>query len=163
MKKNKKGFTLMETLLVSAFIIGTLVYLFVQFSNIKTVYDTSFKRDTIPEIYYVQNLNLYLSSTDINKIISGLQTNNYVEIENCIFTVSGTDYCKKLMQMANVKKAIVVKDQLSALKEQLKNSATNPFSETMYQYIMDLSTFDLEKNRLIVEFTNGTVASLVMK
>ena len=160
MKKNRKGFTLIETLLVSTFVIGTLVYLFVQFSNIKAVYDTSFKRDMIPDLYYVQNINLYLSKTNISTILTSLEQNNYVEIQDCTFTEES--YCSHLMEIANVKKAIVVKDDVTALQEELQNATTNPFSETMYQYILNLSTYGLDAIRVIVEFNNGSVASLLM-
>lgn len=159
MKKNRKGFTLIETLLVSTFVIGTLVYLFVQFSNIKKTYDINFVRDTIPSLYYVQNINSYLESTDISNIIATLNTKDYVEIESCGFTINSASYCRQLMNMANVKKAIVVTTDLKGFQERLQQS-NQPFSETMYQYILSLSPPKIEINRLIVEFNNGTVASL---
>ncbi len=162
MKKSKQGFTLTETLLVSTFVIGTLVYLYVQFSNIKKNYDMSFERDTIPELYYVQNINSYLSKTDISNITNALSTNEYIEIESCSFTISSETYCRNLMEMANVKKAIVVKADLTNLKQQLQETIANPFSEKMYQYILSLPNSNIQKQRLIVEFINGTVASLQM-
>lgn len=163
MKKNRQGFTLLETLLVSTFVIGTLIYLFVQFSNVKKTYDISFESDTIPSLYYVQNINSYLSKIDTRNIKQALQNNEYVEIESCAFTVSSASYCKGLMQMANVKKAIVVKSDITELKKQLKDITVNPFSEKMYQYILRLSNSNSGLNRLVVEFLDGTVASLQMQ
>lgn len=163
MKKNRQGFTLMETLIVSTFVIGTLVYLFVQFSNIKKTYDVSFKRDTIPGLYYTQNIVSYLEKVDITNITNALETNEYVEIETCTFTTSLESYCTELMKLANVKKAIVTKDDLTNLKTELESTSTNPFSEGMYQYILSLSTPKIEKNRVIIEFNDGTFASLQMK
>ena len=43
MKKRNKGFILLETLVVSTFIITLLIYLYVQFSNLKKSYDISFR------------------------------------------------------------------------------------------------------------------------
>ncbi len=163
MKKSKQGFTLTETLVVSTFVIGTLVYLFVQFSNIKKNYDISFERDTIPELYYVQNINSYLSKIDITNITETLKTKEYIEIETCSFTMSSATYCKELMQMANVKKAIVVNGDTTNLKKQLKESTINPFSEKMYQYILGLSNSNPTGQKLIIEFLDGTVASLQMQ
>lgn len=163
MKKNNKGFTLIETLLVSTFVIGTLVYLYVQFSNIKKVYDVSFTRDTVPSLYYTLNIINYLENTDISSIKDTLTTQEYVAIEDCMFTVSSSSYCKNLMRLADVKKVLVVKDDLTTLKQQLQATTTNPFSETMYQYILSLSTSKIQKNRVIVEYNNGTVSSLQMK
>lgn len=162
MKKNNHGFTLIETLLVSTFVVGTLVYLFVQFSNIKRTYDIGFQRDSIPELYYVQNLAIYLERTNTTAIDEEFNTKEYVEIESCSF-VTPNLYCKQLMKLSKVKKAIIVKDDLTSLKTYLNTLQENPFSETMYQYIQDLSTPKINKKRLIVEFTNGTVASLHIK
>lgn len=160
MKKNRRGFTLIETLLVSTFVIGTLIYLFVQFSNIKKNYDISFERDTIPSIFYVKNINSYLLGTDSTNITRYLETHEYMEIESCSFTISSEAYCDALMQMANVKKAIVVKADLTNLKKQLQETNNNPFSEKMYQYILSLSNSNIESPTIIVEFLDGTIASL---
>ena len=43
MKKNNRGFTLVETLVVSAFIVGILIFLFSQFSRLKSSYEASFE------------------------------------------------------------------------------------------------------------------------
>ena len=50
MKKNSKGFTLVETLIVSAFVIGTLTYLFIQINNSITNYDIAFKYDAVHDV-----------------------------------------------------------------------------------------------------------------
>lgn len=159
MKKNRQGFTLIETLLVSTFVVGTLIYLFVQFSNIKKTYDIGFERDTVPHLYYVQNIQTYLGNTDLSNITSALETNDYIEIESCSFTIGSASYCRELMKMAGVSKAIVVTSDLEGFQERLEQGK-NPFSEKMYQYILNLSPPRIEANRIIVEFEDGTVASL---
>ena len=56
-KNNNKGFMLLETMIVSAFIITTLTFLYVQFSNLKKSYEESFKYDSIPELYKAKEKN----------------------------------------------------------------------------------------------------------
>ena len=46
MKKNR-GYVLFETLVVSTVILGTLVFLYIQLSSIKSSYNTSFKYNTV--------------------------------------------------------------------------------------------------------------------
>ena len=43
MQKNNKGFVLVETLLVSVFILTTLIFLFIQFRTVKQSFDRSFR------------------------------------------------------------------------------------------------------------------------
>ena len=63
MKKiDNKGFMLLETLVVSAFIISTLVYLYIQFSNLKGNYEKSFVYDSIPELYSTKQVNDFINS-----------------------------------------------------------------------------------------------------
>ena len=51
MKKNEKGFVLLETLIVTTFVVSTLIFLYTQFSNIKTSYDASFRYNTVEGLY----------------------------------------------------------------------------------------------------------------
>ena len=51
MKKNNKGFTILETLITSTLIISTLVFLYVQFSNLKQNYQESFEFNTVRGIH----------------------------------------------------------------------------------------------------------------
>ena len=46
MKKNNQGFMLVEFLVVSIFVLGTLIFLTIEFNNINKSYNRSFKYDT---------------------------------------------------------------------------------------------------------------------
>ena len=48
-KINNKGFVLAETLIVTSFVAGVLLYLFIQFSNLNKNYNNSFKYNTIED------------------------------------------------------------------------------------------------------------------
>ena len=62
MKKRNKGFMLIETLVVSTFIISTLIYLYVQFTNLKKSYDISFRYDTIPGLYSAKEIDKFINN-----------------------------------------------------------------------------------------------------
>lgn len=57
---NKKGFMLLETLVVSTFILGILIFLFIQLSTIKRAYDTSFRYNTITGLYHAKEFSKFL-------------------------------------------------------------------------------------------------------
>ena len=60
MKKNRnKGFMLIETLLVSTFVLGAMTYIIMQFSALKRSYDNSFKYNTVVGLYGIQSLDEY--------------------------------------------------------------------------------------------------------
>lgn len=65
MKKNEKGFTLLETLVVSTFVVGTIVFLFSQFVVIKKNYTRSLKYDNVDDIYIAKNLKQFFEIVDI--------------------------------------------------------------------------------------------------
>lgn len=159
MKKSNGGFVLMETLIVSAFIIGTLVYLFVQFSNIKRSYDISFQTDTITGLYQADQLASYWTQIDQTSITSALESNGYVELQDCNLATSHRTYCENLIQLANAKTVLLVQDDLTELKKKLQTN--NPFEEELYQYIQRLKTSNTTSKRLIVQFNNHTVASIL--
>ena len=73
MKKSYRGFTLVETLIVSAFIIGILIFLFSQFTKLKKSYDTSFENNTIPALYKARNINRYLYSVEGEEFIAKIE------------------------------------------------------------------------------------------
>ena len=59
MKKNNKGFTLIETLIVSTFVAATLTYLFIQINNTLTNYDITYRYDSINAIYNANTIRSY--------------------------------------------------------------------------------------------------------
>ena len=62
MKKRNKGFILLETLVVSTFIITVLIYLYIQFTNLKKSYDISFRYDTISGLYGAKEIDKFINN-----------------------------------------------------------------------------------------------------
>ena len=102
MKKNKNsGFMLIETLLVSTFVLGVLTYLFLQFSALKRSYDDNFKYNTVPSLYGVKNINQYISKQNGYPILQTQVTNReFGYIEFSCSSISGTT-CKNLLTNLN--------------------------------------------------------------
>ena len=60
MKKNNRGFMLVEILIVVTVIVTSMIFLFVQISNMNNSYDEVFKYDTITSIYAMENIKKFL-------------------------------------------------------------------------------------------------------
>lgn len=165
MKKNNKGFMLLETLVVSTFILGTLIFLYIQFSSVKRTYDVSFRYNTVPGLYNAKTLSSYLSEYGYSSIDSKLSesTNGYVNITDCIY--SGT-LCNKIVRSIDAKTVLYVGNNISVLKNNLSTSNydTNIFNEEFKKYILQLNTTEVNgKNRLIIEYNDNTFATVSIK
>lgn len=155
MKKNiSKGFMLAETLVVTAFVAGVLIYLFIQFTNLSNNYNDSYNYNTVEGLYSVRNIRNYILSDleALTHIENNLSPNNYIDILDCsIF--SEQPYCQKLFELENVNKVIIT---------------TNVFDKEMFsiydsgfkKFINKISAEGNEKYRILVEFKNSTYATI---
>lgn len=168
---NSNGFMLLETLIVSTVILGTLVFLYVQFVNVKSSYEVSFTYNTIPGIYmskelseFIVNLNNSGYMTLQSKLNSS--TNGYVSIDPDTDFVNDNDTSlyKEMVKNMDIKYVLFVNDDLSNLKTHLSNNndVSNIFEPQFKKYILSLTTDNTQRNRLIVEFNDQTFASVLI-
>lgn len=160
MKKSNEGFILIETLVVSTFILTTLVFLYVQFSNVKRSYDISFRYNTINDLYYAKELSNYLKSDGYQIIASQVNSNNYLDITNCIY--SG-ELCSKIKDKIKAKQIIYVNSSIIPLQNEIKNnSSLSKFDPEFKKFILNLTEDSDGRNRLIIEFEDLTFASVTI-
>lgn len=166
---NKRGFVLLETLLVSTVIIGTLVFIFSQFVNLKNSYDDSFKYNTVKGLYGVKNIEKFLhensavgSLTDYIKFKEDLLDVDYISFVNADVCdsryINQNIYCNELIKKLNVKQIIIANEDLTNLKIKMKKD--NPFSEEMRQFINKISIKYNDKYKIIVEYNDNTFAAI---
>ncbi len=167
MKKSNRGFTLVETLIVSAFIIGILIFLFSQFTKLKKSYDASFDNNTIPALYKARNINRYLYSVEGPEFITKLEEseNGYLEITDCSNSyISKVSYCKKLFEELEVKHVFVTKEAIFKYEFQyyLKENTNTKYSEKLYRFVKNLSVYNdnYDGYRIIVEFKDDGFATV---
>ncbi len=148
MKKDKKGFTLIETLIVSTVIIAIIVFLFSQFSKLKKSYENSYKYNNITAIYNTKNINKFLISTNYSAITTALKndTVEYINLTSCPDEyVQNSDYCKKLFDFMGVNYVFIVKEnalnasQETAFKKYVKDNPTRIHAK-FYDFIKTLSS-----------------------
>ncbi len=172
-KMNKKGFMLLETMVVSAFITTVLVYLYVQFSNLKRNYETSFKYDSVDGLYAVREIDKYVNGNfTYSSIVSTTNSlgNNYIifytKTNGCSNYIGGNNntystYCNNLMGKLKVKTVLFVN---SKIKDDLSNIKTN--YPSLYLYLKHANFKKLTNKNyyyVVAEFEDNTYASLQYK
>lgn len=169
MKNTKRGFILIETLIVSVFILSTLVFLYVQFQKIEAGYEKSFIYNTTNNLYKVNNIRDYLlnglktGTSNYDNVLTEFlsEPQSHINISDCPSTLilTNTDYCEELFNKLEVKSVIFTRDDLTDLKADVNNLYL--LSEGMKDFIRHLkqSGEDFEY-RLIVEFNDETYGTL---
>ena len=155
MKKNNYGFMLIETLLVSTFVLGVLTYLYLQFSALKRSYDDSFKYDTVPSLYGVRNINQYI-----------VQNGGYDSIKNNINTLGYTEYecttnaCTNLFNELETEKIYFVNDSIFKNNVNI-NTVIFSDDDELYHFAKKIAySTNSGDYHLIVKYRNGTFATI---
>jgi hypothetical protein len=168
---SKKGFMLVETLVVSVFVVGALMFMYIQFQKIRTSYETSFKYNTINSLYAVNNIREYILSNGFENLVTNLGSNGYLDLTSCPSSfLTETNYCMQLLTtlnvldpegVGNINKVIFAKEDLIDLRAYLSSTPSSGFSEEMKRFINGLKVDnDNNKYRLLVQFNDNTYASL---
>lgn len=165
-KSNNKGFTLIETLVVSTFIVATLVFLYTQFTTIKRNYDYTFNHNTVVGTYNIKIFKDYIVKTGYSSAVDSLNSisNGYVELTCSTLDSTDTEYCNKLIEMIDAEAIILVKENMEDLKNYLSNkdNVTGIFTNEFYDYIKHIGVIDSNEYRIIVKYNNNTYATIVL-
>lgn len=155
MKKNtNRGFVLAETLIVTTFVAGVLIFLFIQFTNLSKNYTDSYKYNTVEGLYALRNIKEYIETDSVAMAIIEDKTNddNILNITNCsIF--SEKKYCLKLMELENIKR-------IFATNNDFDKDYFNNYDEGFKKFVNKINKEGTLKYRLLVEFNNSTYATI---
>lgn len=153
-KSNNKGFMLAETLVVTTFVAGVLIFLFIQFSNLSKAYDESYNYNTVEGLYALEDIKVMIEqdNTIMNYIENNIDELNFIDITNCD-NFTDVNYCLKLLELENVNKIIITNNSVPYDK-------INIASEDFMNFIKKISKEGNEPYRIIVAFKNSTYATL---
>lgn len=155
MKKiSNNGFVLAETLIVTTFVAGILIFLFIQFSNLSKNYNNSYKYNTVEGLYSLNNIiKLIESDENFNQNLNNLITSDkYLDITDCSL-FSDQKYCLLLFELENIESIYIVNNYFN-------KSIFNDSKETIKNYINKISGDGEEKYRIIAEFKDFTFATI---
>lgn len=154
MKKTEKGFVLAETLVVTTFVAGILIYLFIQFTNLNQKYKESFIYNTVEGLYALEDFKDYIEidETAFNYIKNSISNLYFIDISDCeIFT--NTSYCYDLLEYENIDKIIITNNKI-------ESNAITGYSNNFTTFIKKIGSQGKEKYRIIASFKNNTFATV---
>ncbi len=155
MKKfNNNGFVLVETIIVSSFIAGFLIFSFIEFTSLANSYSDSFKYNTVEGLYATENIKNYIltDSQFLNSLENLENPDKMVNITNCSMFKSEV-YCKKLFELSNVEDIMVCNNYFD-----IEN--INVSDEDFKTFISKIAGTGEEKYRIIIKFKNSTFATI---
>ena len=154
MKKTSNcGFVLLETLVVTVFISGVLVFLFTQFTSLNRKYEESYNYNAVEDIYALSNIYSYIKEDEFfyNQIVSNLD--GYINIKDCEFSTN-IEFCKKLFEYEEI-------DALLVTKNKFDKSDMIDFDEDIMDFIDKIQPKGSEKYRLIAKFKHNVKAKIL--
>lgn len=155
MKKfSNKGFVLVEVLIVTTFVSGILIFLFVQFSNLSKIYNDSYKYNTVEGLYSLDNIKKHIEMDEFfyDKLEELVTTNNYLDITDCSL-FSDQKYCLLLFELENINYIYIVNNYFN------KNIFYDS-SESTKNFINKISGTGEEKYRIVAKFNDFTFATI---
>lgn len=151
MKKNEKGFTLLETLVASTLIISTLIFLYVQFNNLNRNYNDNFRFDSVQEIHEAKQLAKYFKA-NAEDMCDGYN------VKPCRNEINGQ--LSSIYNYLNIKESFVMSDTES---QELDFQDIKDYCTYTCQRFMRKSKRNTDNPRLIVVFKNNNYASIIIK
>ena len=151
-KINDKGFMLAETLIVTTFVAGVLIFLFIQFSKLSNSYNNYYNYNSTEKLYALEDIKNYIQNdSNVSSIPGLIEDTGYVEITNCeIF--SDRDYCLKLFELENVNKIYIIHNSIFNSKLDMEDKDVLTFFKSIKN---DNSIY-----KTICNFKDGSYASL---
>ncbi len=153
MKKNCGGFMLAETLIVTTFVAGVLIFLFVQFSTLNNSYDESYVYNTVEGLYATDDIIDYIKTDSkvLEYIKTNVDSNTYVDITDCsLFT--NMEYCKELFSLENIDKVFISTNEISY--------DINAYDDKFKKFISKINKEGNESYRVVAAFKNSTYATV---
>lgn len=158
MIKKHNGFALVETLIVSTVVATILIYIFIQFNNLTTKYENSFKYNDVDDLYRLDNIATFINSMPLdskNLIANEINNNSKVLIslkDGAYKNINYFDNHTSFLEDLNIKNLVITKADIDSLD-------TSFLSQNMKNMIKKINTNDTNY-RLLVEFNNDSLATI---
>lgn len=158
-KLNNKGFVLVETLVVSVFLMTIFSILYNNFYPLIGEYDRREAFDDLDGKYAAYWVKRMIQNDGYNLDISSLMASSYAEF-NCdnFNTPTSQETCKTLIKRLQVNKAYIIQYNTSKFKNEVENLHPGSYSNGIKDYVNYLPMFSKSPSangagyRVIVEF-----------
>lgn len=178
MKKNVKGFMLIETLIVSTLVTTILVFLYVQFNNIVKTFNIELHYNNVSNLYTTTKIKNYiLKYADgdgilINNLVLNLKNNMVSNDKYYVYLYNGEDivnvppFLAEILEQCDIKNVIFKAKKINISNENLTSLKENPKLVNYIKYsqknnISNNENIDyLSDFTLIIEFADNNFASV---
>ena len=148
MKKNKNGFLLAEAFIVSTFVLGVLIFIYVESKNISVSYNRSYSYNTVRGLYITNEIDEYFNSVLYEDKKDELNLNGYVDI---------IEFPVNIKDLASIKRVIVSLPTINLDIDELE--LDNKFADYI-NWVKKHNTMQNYSYIIMVEFEDDTFASL---
>lgn len=155
-KRYNKGFMLAETLVVTTFVAGVLIFLFIQFTRLSNSYNEYYKYNSSEDLYSLARIKFYIENdtTAIDYLNTNLTSNKYLDISNCSSDIfSNARYCSELLRLENIDTIYIVTNPIDV-------SVFEFIDEDMQKFIKKTGNDGAENYRLVAKFNDGGFATI---
>ena len=145
---------LTETLVVTTFVAGVLIYLYIQFSNLNKSYEASYIYNTVEGLYALEDVKNYIESDALllEYINTNIEDLKYVDISNCsLFT--DVDYCLRLFELENIETIFITTNTVP-------HESINQYDEEFNTFIKKINKEGKHTYRIVASFKNSTYATV---
>lgn len=168
---NKKGFVLVETIVVSVFVLGLFTFIIANIIPLIGEYEKESDYDSVESIYSAHMIRKMILKSENQRIASlaTLPTEGYYMFEgdDICYYLTNINYCKKLLSrdFLDVRKIILTNYTISNdFKQRSKkfDRATREYISQMQKYNntgLNPSQYDFER-RIIVVFNDGRITNI---
>ena len=171
-KNNKKGFMLAETLIVSTFIVGVLLFIYIQLRNINNNYSKTLAYNDVTAIYSANNIRNFLLQDNYEEIKTYFHNNFSLDEANPLvyldLTTCPTDfineegYCQELLNQLNIKQLLFTDETNEYLLRFIDDD--NNLSSNMKNFIKSQKVDnEIAKYRIYIETNDGKLATIKME
>ena len=160
MKKNNKGFMIIEILIVSTVVIGVLVFMYAQFKNLNTSFNQTTKYNTVQSIYKTNEIKKLIENDATLIMIEQLSKSQtkYLDITSCsIENYNSVSFCKLLYEKLGVDSILLLTEDVT---EVTSTSMTN-LSQGMKNFLNYIKkNYTGNYYRIVVSYSDGTYGTL---
>lgn len=143
-KLNNKGFVLMETLIVSVFVMSLFMVLYTDLFPLLGEYKRRENYDDIDSKYTAHYIRMMVLENGTEQLTNGVLNNGYVDMMNCsseYFT--DTNYCITLKEKFNITKMYLAEYNIKKIKEFASNLPNTENENLEFkEYMKYLQEFD---------------------
>ena len=141
LKKNNRGFALVETLVTTVFIAFIFSMIFINFYPLIGEYEKRENYDDVTSKYGAYWIKLLVENSNYNLNIN--EQNGYNVITcNDLYPTSGNSFCTNVFTKLHVSQVVISRYNITTLKNNVNSNSASNINKELREYIKYLPKYD---------------------